>query len=240
MTDYLEEHLEQAGALLEELRQLERGTLLPGGSADREEAEDAFPKDQENTASEEEKQIVSEKEGKVDSLKTEIDQVQKTVDNMGFALENQVEDTENSVYRKDELVDDPQTLMQEEEKDALEQDAGGDAEAGRAPTNEERAKKSSVPLAVRLEELDRAVSMLTAALPEEQNTDRVLWSAGRRQGAPLASLRGVTAQSGTAAAAERGMERGSLSAGDGLRWAEEADRVFRRDSRRYDGGFYLY
>ena len=25
-----------------------------------------------------------------------------------------------------------------------------------------------------------------------------------------------------------------------LRWAERADRVFRRDSRRYDGGFYLY
>lgn len=25
-----------------------------------------------------------------------------------------------------------------------------------------------------------------------------------------------------------------------LGWAEQADRVFRRDSRRYDGGFYLY
>ena len=23
-------------------------------------------------------------------------------------------------------------------------------------------------------------------------------------------------------------------------WAEQADRAFRRDSRRYDGGFYLY
>lgn len=26
----------------------------------------------------------------------------------------------------------------------------------------------------------------------------------------------------------------------GLTWAEQADRAFRRDSRRYDGGFYLY
>lgn len=29
------------------------------------------------------------------------------------------------------------------------------------------------------------------------------------------------------------------SSGD-LTWAEQADRAFRRDSRRYDGGFYLY
>lgn len=27
---------------------------------------------------------------------------------------------------------------------------------------------------------------------------------------------------------------------DGLDWAERADRAFRRDSRRYDGGFYLF
>lgn len=26
----------------------------------------------------------------------------------------------------------------------------------------------------------------------------------------------------------------------GMEWAERADRAFRRDSRRYDGGFYLY
>lgn len=30
------------------------------------------------------------------------------------------------------------------------------------------------------------------------------------------------------------------SAQDDMRWAEQADRAFRRDSRRYDGGFYLY
>lgn len=30
------------------------------------------------------------------------------------------------------------------------------------------------------------------------------------------------------------------SAGEGRDWAEQADRAFRRDSRRYDGGFYLY
>ena len=30
------------------------------------------------------------------------------------------------------------------------------------------------------------------------------------------------------------------SASGEMRWAEQADRAFRRDSRRYDGGFYLY
>lgn len=34
--------------------------------------------------------------------------------------------------------------------------------------------------------------------------------------------------------------RGGIQAGGALDWAEQADRVFRRDSRRYDGGFYLY
>ena len=34
--------------------------------------------------------------------------------------------------------------------------------------------------------------------------------------------------------------RGTAPAVDEARWAEWADRAFRRDSRRYDGGFYLY
>ena len=33
---------------------------------------------------------------------------------------------------------------------------------------------------------------------------------------------------------------GGPGAWEETRWAEQADRVFRRDSRRYDGGFYLY
>ena len=33
---------------------------------------------------------------------------------------------------------------------------------------------------------------------------------------------------------------GLTPASDELRWAEQADRAFRRDSRRYDVGFYLY
>ena len=35
-------------------------------------------------------------------------------------------------------------------------------------------------------------------------------------------------------------QRPPLPSGGGLTWAEQADRAFRRDSRRYDSGFYLY
>ncbi len=35
-------------------------------------------------------------------------------------------------------------------------------------------------------------------------------------------------------------ERDAPLPGGEIRWAERADRAFRRDSRRYDGGFYLY
>ena len=34
--------------------------------------------------------------------------------------------------------------------------------------------------------------------------------------------------------------RETLQSSGELTWAEQADRAFRRDSRRYDGGFYLY
>ena len=33
---------------------------------------------------------------------------------------------------------------------------------------------------------------------------------------------------------------GELPSSGGTDWVEQADRAFRRDSRRYDGGFYLY
>lgn len=37
-----------------------------------------------------------------------------------------------------------------------------------------------------------------------------------------------------------GVESTTLPPGGSLNWTEQADRAFRRDSRRYDGGFYLY
>ena len=69
---------------------------------------------------------------------------------------------------------------------------------------------------------------------------------GTRESWPLslpgpADWTGVPDAAG-APAVESGMGPGetALRYGMELDWAERADRVFRRDSRRYDGGFYLY
>ena len=65
------------------------------------------------------------------------------------------------------------------------------------------------------------------------------WMAGgeRTPGAPSGWLSDGEAQAWTPAE-ETGPS--APSASGEMRWAERADRAFRRDSRRYDGGFYLY
>lgn len=68
--------------------------------------------------------------------------------------------------------------------------------------------------------------------------------AGGRDGAPVPQREpGAEWISGEGAevwapAGETGTS--GLPASEEMQWAEQADRVFRRDSRRYDGGFYLY
>lgn len=54
------------------------------------------------------------------------------------------------------------------------------------------------------------------------------------------SAAGVPGQAGWSGPYGLDSRRGGVQAGNALDWAEQADRVFRRDSRRYDGGFYLY
>lgn len=76
-----------------------------------------------------------------------------------------------------------------------------------------------------------------------------LISAGRepeRNISPFAGTGSGPASSGGAgglysggAVSSSSLETGA-PAGEALDWAEQADRVFRRDSRRYDGGFRLY
>ena len=61
---------------------------------------------------------------------------------------------------------------------------------------------------------------------------------------PLPAVRtggglGPTGSAGEAWRGGGGLE-GYAAPEEELRWAERADRVFRRDSRRYDGGFYLF
>ena len=61
---------------------------------------------------------------------------------------------------------------------------------------------------------------------------------------PLPAVRtggglGPTGSAGEAWRGGGGLE-GYAAPEEELRWAERADRAFRRDSRRYDGGFYLF
>ena len=92
-----------------------------------------------------------------------------------------------------------------------------------------------LPLAVQLERLDRAVA--SGGGPAEGG------SGGRQALVPLlpgrrtagARLSGAEVPGGDWSGAG-----GELPSSGGTDWVEQADRAFRRDSRRYDGGFYLY
>lgn len=109
----------------------------------------------------------------------------------------------------------------------------------RPEAEEERFRMEGFsPLLAQLERLERA------ALPLS------LGGAGAGRGTGPALDLGVppragTALAGKAGAAEEGWggggpDRYAAPVEEELRWAERADRAFRRDSRRYDGGFYLY
>lgn len=113
-------------------------------------------------------------------------------------------------------------------------------------------ERESLPLEVQLTRLDRAVrvadeplrSGLSGAGGDVHPARR---SPGGKAGAGSAPGRALPGEGwepdwGRAAAGEGGLPygRGGPGAWEETRWAEQADRVFRRDSRRYDGGFYLY
>lgn len=92
-----------------------------------------------------------------------------------------------------------------------------------------------LPLAVQLERLDRAAA---------SGGGRAEGGSGGRQAlVPLlpgrrtagARLSGAEVPGGDWSGAG-----GELPSSGGTDWVEQADRAFRRDSRRYDGGFYLY
>ena len=57
---------------------------------------------------------------------------------------------------------------------------------------------------------------------------------------PGGGLPGAGGEGGSGWMPEVRLEGTGPAAAGPLDWAEQADQVFRRDSRRYDGGFYLY
>lgn len=236
MTDYLEEHLENAEALLEQVRQMERE--VPGLPREyRQEPEKtgrAKASGQDSGGAGEPEPEESEQKEAVDNLKERVDRMEKVAYDLEAGSEEQGEELEQIVNRPGTEGDNSLNTVGHPER--AEEPGGAEAVPEELRTNEEKAAKNSSPLAARLEELDRAVSALAAGTPERQAV-----SPGFRSGVRIsAGYPGIT---GTAGQSREGEGRSALPLslpGEELDWAERADRVFRRDSRRYDGGFYLY
>ena len=226
MTDYLEELLENAGVLLEEMRRLERnvsGPFSQGG----EEMGSSPPRPVQSFLKE-----PARDEEEREELPLHRAAEQERPGNLLNAMD------------KDEAIEKDVFDRQRSEKDQV----------------EELSKKSGVPLeeAERREErsaLLEQVRQLEWAVGAGMGNTTFTRSAaqggpnvGGRSGSAL-GLAGAGHGTLYPGEAEPTLESWSPGAGfdhsgltpeGGLRWAEQADREFRRDSRRYDGGFYLF
>ena len=110
---------------------------------------------------------------------------------------------------------------------------------------EGQEREETFPL---LEQLRRLESVQVLPQAEQSRAGTRAGSAGRRNAwNGLEWGEGLTGVAGEMPSLPQGRENpafrlpgGGASPGGEAGWAEQADRVFRRDSRRYDGGFYLY
>jgi len=252
LTDYLEQQLDHADALLEQIRKLERSTAgLPQKDKESAEKLENLPENRQKLGNIENKsENTPELSEEVDNLKSEVDKLEKKVDNPEFTSEMSRDEAETVVNQIANSVDKyPAPKREANSEEGQEQDADvgrsrepdTDTDTVKQPSNQERAQNSS-PLAVQLEELDRTVSAMAAALPAGWGAE-----AGER-GYPVSLTRPGSPASypGIAGAAGGDWNSPAGTAGPGAAsaaepgWVEQADRAFRRDSRRYDGGFYLY
>ncbi|USF27615.1 hypothetical protein N510_002571 [Firmicutes bacterium ASF500] len=190
MTDYLEEELERARALLEEVRKMERS--VPGRAG---------------------------------------------------------AEAETEAPRRDGVAPEMAGALEKGRDAGSGAEGLGQAERGAPAGAETETERRSPPLLEEIARLERAAFTWNALRrerrgPSETGTER----GGVRGGYPWA-LSGPGRDgllSGGAGGESRDWgwngvpARGAAPAVDEARWAEWADRAFRRDSRRYDGGFYLY
>lgn len=110
---------------------------------------------------------------------------------------------------------------------------------------EGQEREETFPL---LEQLRRLESVQVLPQAEQSRAGTRAGSAGRRNAwNGLEWGEGLTGVAGEMPSLPQGRENpafrlpgGGASPGGEAGWAEQADRAFRRDSRRYDGGFYLY
>lgn len=216
MPDYLEELLGNAEDLLEQVKRLEWG--LSGLTPERREAapEETAPVSGETDDPEERRRRAA-----LEGLWEE-----KEAGGRGYDPASR---RDPSQTRREE-----QTFRRREREEEI-------ASSLERPGAEEEQfqPEGSFPLLEQLERLERAALPLTSGGT----------GAGRKTGFDLdlsAPLRTGAAFSGPSGAMEAGwstgggLEPNAAPAEEELRWAERADRAFQRDSRRYDGGFYLY
>ena len=204
LPDYLEELLDNASALLEQVKRLERGLsgLTPG--AREMEAEEPVPAAGEETG-----------QGEIHRRPSALEDIfggRWEVNQIG----NLVYDAEQAEHQGEEPVF---SRREREEPEELPQSG--------APS----------PLLEQLERLERAAAapaVLQAGAVRNAGPGFELIPAVRTGGGL-----GPAGSAGEAWGVGRGPE-GYAAPEEELRWAERADRVFRRDSRRYDGGFYLF
>ena len=205
MTDYLEEALDNAETLLEQMRRLERGFFKPVPETVSE-AEDLDPAPEAERA----------RAGGPDR---------------------------RAAGRDDSLT--PLEGKKWPEERAIKSETFPEWEWGsleiprRASTPLEAERGETSPLLDQLETLERAASHPAPA--DLGRGGGVSLTAGGAD--PLrreAVFPDVPDMPRDGRRAGSGAGSDGVSAAEGLRWAEQADRAFRRDSRRYDGGFYLY
>jgi len=215
LTDYLEELLDNTEALLEQVRRLERG--VSGQASGEETGEGEAP-------------LPPERPGE------EAPPAPKRLKENPRSAPNSVLDseTDKEIASRAEAA---------EEQAALEPPE-------RIPTPLEEEEKAGSVLLEQLEQLDRA-AVSASGMGDGTANRSAAWgeAGGRGQGGYYASPDGARWGSAYPGAAGTAGEGWPLGAGFGepasqpaeeLRWAERADRAFRRDSRRYDGDFYLY
>lgn len=117
-------------------------------------------------------------------------------------------------------------------------------------TQGEARETEQFPLLEQLRQLDWAAELAAVGQRTQEGAGEGAWSrswsgqsgSALLPGAARRTIPGDAAslsQSGSALSANT-VGREALASAGVLSWAEQADRAFRRDSRRYDGGFYLY
>lgn len=232
MTDYLEESLDNAGRLLEQVRRSERELSgLSGKNDDEKGSEDSFSPDRAQS------KLVSEETREVNNEGETVNSEIKKVDDWSFPQETGDLGEKRVVNRTGTL---------EGELARLEQmSSGGENETSRTgtvPAAEVDRPEDGAVLAAQLEQMDRAAAVPAAGGQSGGE------AAGRRGGYPVSpgGFRPGTVYpqaAGTPEDAQTPFEGNAAirpAPGSDPGWAEQTDRAFRRDSRRYDGGFYLY